>query len=238
MRAFMFLVPSALVACDVAMPGQEPDVDGVVSAIDVGPQFDLELTQGFTAEQHVQVAEGVFMRQDLYASGEVQFFEAEPLTAEELELQAHSGGGPDYCYEYDYENNSDSTANGTLFGGNTRWYSYAIAGSYDYDYPGYSYDRDYVSTYVYTYAPNTVDYVYSYGYVYVNGTYAGYVYQYNRNARYAYAYGSWAADCDGGDLEVDVIVRHYVYDTPPLGFNRYEYLSVGDYLSASIQCCD
>jgi hypothetical protein len=148
------------------------------------------------------------------------------------------GGSSSYCYEYDCEYYSDSTSNASLFGGDTSWYGYATAYSYDYSYPtGYSYDVNSVSTYVYTYAPDWIDYVYAYGYVYVNDNYIGYVSDYVTSGRSAYAYGSWEMPCLDGYLDVRVTTSHYAYDYPSGDYTIRQSLSIGNTVEAYVTCC-
>lgn len=247
MRAIALALPLTLAACQGPVP--EPAFDPAV-----GPGLELAMTGGLDEADHVEVAPGVFMPAALYESGEIRYVpQVDPGEALLSDVHAPQGfspdgierqptsGGASYCYDYDSEYYYDSTSSGSLFGGDTTWYGYATAYSYDYSYPtGYSYDYDYASAYVYTYAPAALDYVYAYAYIYINGDYAGYVTDYVTGGTYAYAYTSWEAECgDMGFLDVTVYTYHYGYltDTLPSGLYTRESLSISNTVSAQVTCC-
>ncbi len=135
------------------------------------------------------------------------------------------------CWEYESDVHNETTANGTLFGGNPTWYGSATASSAWSQQLGWVYDYDYVTTYLYAWAPTEVDWAQVYGYVYINGTYAGYVWNYAASGSFTSAYGYWTSGCgDDGALSIEVYTYHYLYDGP-------QFLSVGDLLSAKVECC-
>lgn len=227
------LIPLALLSACAVPPASSPE-----------PGLDLNLTEGHTAEEHVEVAPGVYMLEEVVDAGEITYHPhpLPPVSDPESQLPWEAPDPEDvrnmispmysYCYEYDSDFYSDQTSGGSLFGGDPYWYASATTYSYDYESWGYDYHYDQASTYVYTSAPRDVDYVYAYSYVYVNGSYVGYASQYVSGGRIAYAYGTWTAPCSPeGYLALEASTYHYmtVYGE--------QSISVTDTLRSRVMCC-
>lgn len=257
--ALSLLALASLTACgtdDLSAPtaahAQAPRLVGQA------PTLDLALTGGLTEADHVEVRPGVFVVRTLHERGEVSVLdlgaarEAELLDAAESGTTppppypgtGEGGGGVDEgeeptpgeevgttCYEYEYDNYTDSTRGRNLFGGNPSWYAVASALSYSDTTGPRPVRNDYVSTYLYTSAPTTVDYAYAYGYVYIEGRYVGYIDDQVNPGTSAVATGVWTVSCRERDsVTVEMQTYHYLYDGD-------QYLNIGDRVTATVACC-
>ena len=230
------------------LAGCEPAL--VAESVETGPQdspgLDLSLTQGHTADDHTEVAPGVFMLTSLHQGDEIRFLHSDVVLDHEMSEEEHKGAvevdtslasptnlGPNnYCYNNDFFNYTQQT-DPSLFMERPTLYGYGGAYSYSYNNGQYAAHMVYAGAYTYAnYVGGPIDYLYAYAYVYIEGRYVGYVYQYSQNANTAYAYGYWQARCDS-DLSIDaqIITRNYAYD-----FDG-SYISAGTTRNLSARCC-
>ena len=247
-HALLLSFVAALVAgCDDGAVA--PETSAALPAL-AGPHLDLNLTGGRVQADHVEVAPGVFMLRELALSDEVAYQELpEPMLASFMDSFENdvapppppvdgggdtgggSGGGRAYCSNYDSDYYTESTLNGTMFGGDPSWYASVSGSSYHSAFAGHETRSDYVSAYVYTYAPAEIDSVSAYGYVYINGRYVGYMSSSVSPGTYATAYGSWTPTCRAGRTNlIEVTSSHYMYDGSTT-------LNVSNTVSASVACC-
>lgn len=223
-----------LAACDT------PATPDAVETTPGETELDLSLTQGFSADDHTEVAPGVFLRTDLYEAGEIEYVPVDlgltgDETEEDLMLAMERAAQPaqpasgvrNYCYNNDYRNYNQSI-NKSLFAEQPTFYGYANAYSYRYG----SYETNLVYAGAYTYARDAVQYAYAYSYVYIDGRYVGYNYKYAQNSTYAYAYGSYKARCSSSrTIDATVYTRNYAYNADG------SYANVGTTYELSADCC-
>lgn len=245
MRA-LALASLSLLACATA---PQPDQALPAPTPAAAPGLDLAMTGGLGEADHVELAPGVYGVRSLVEAGEVGLVDLSPTYEAALLGAVEDGLTPpppvpdddggiddggeslDYCYEYASDNYSDSTRNGTMFGGNPSWYGVVSAISYHDARGPRDVRSDYVSAYLYTSAPSRVDYAYAYGYVYMDGRYVGYIYDYLTPGTSAVAYGNFDLKCAGRDsVDISMTTYHYLYD-------GQQYLTVGNAVETTVACC-
>lgn len=225
-RVFLPL-PLLLLACDPSSPVESIAAEESLALAEPSA-FRAELAEGHTADEHAEVAPGVYLLRSAMEAGKVRYVAQEEQAARRSRPSAES------CYNYSDDNYTDELSGGSMFNGNPSWYGVSNAVSYYYDGPGTRGDQDYeqVSAYLWGYNDRPVWNISVTAYVYVNGDYVGYISDNARNGTTALQYGVFDATCEDGVVSVETYHYHSWSDR-----SGEQYLYLMNRTSAASICC-